>query len=170
MRPARRSILPVVLAGVLSSVIVLVSQFIINAGGLSNEQVYGLVGIQIVSFARLPAAIAMSVLRSRMARGSVADLVIELGDTPSPARLRDALASALRDPTTRILNWSDAVSAFVEADGSPTKLPEAGSGTAVTLLERDDRPVAAILPDPALADDPRLVAPVATAVRLAVEH
>jgi len=98
------------------------------------------------------------------------DLVVELGETPSPARLREALASALGDPTIEILLWSDARAAFVDASGSPADVPAPGSRTAVTLLERDDRPVAAILHDPALADDPGLVASVAAAVRLAVDN
>jgi signal transduction histidine kinase len=169
-RPARRSILPIFASGVLISIIVLTCQLVINAGGLTDDELYLLVGTQILSFALLPGAIAVSVLRSRMARGAVADLVVELGETPSPARLRDALASALGDPEIQILLWSDARAAFVDASGSPADVPAPGSRTAVTLLERDDRPVAAILHDPALADDPGLVASVAAAVRLAVDN
>ncbi|MFI5260057.1 MAG: sensor histidine kinase [Candidatus Limnocylindrales bacterium] len=43
-------------------------------------------------------------------------------------------------------------------------------GRALTLLERGGEPLAAILHDPALLDDPGLVTSVATAVRLAVEN
>jgi signal transduction histidine kinase len=43
-------------------------------------------------------------------------------------------------------------------------------GRAVTMLEREGSPLAAILHDPALLEDPGLVASVATAVRLTVEN
>ena len=49
-------------------------------------------------------------------------------------------------------------------------LPSADSGRAVTFLERDGQPFAAILHDEVLLDDPALVASVASAVRLSVEN
>jgi len=39
--------------------------------------------------------------RTRLARSAVADLVVELGNTPGPGELRAALARALRDPVAR---------------------------------------------------------------------
>ena len=38
----------------------------------------------------------------RLARGGVGDLVVELGGTPQPGRLRDALARALGDPSLEL--------------------------------------------------------------------
>jgi signal transduction histidine kinase len=45
-----------------------------------------------------------------------------------------------------------------------------GSSRAVTFLERDGEPIAAILHDPVLLEDPGLVASVASAMRLSVEN
>jgi signal transduction histidine kinase len=168
--PGRRSFMPILLAGVAIAVVVLACQLVIDAGGLSNDELIGLVTLQLLSFALLPAAIAASVLRSRMARAAVADLVVQLGATPSPARLREALASALGDATLRVVHWSEVQDRYVDDAGASTELPLPGSGPAVTVLERHGRPAAAIVHDPALLDDPGLVASVATAVRLAVEN
>ena len=168
--PARRSYLPIFAAGVTIVVIVLGSQIPINRGGLTGDQLYGLVTLQILSFALLPAAIAISVLRDRMARGAVADLVVQLGDTPEPVNLRDALASALHDPTLEVARWSVADETYVDRGGRPFELPGPESDRRVTLLEGDRGHLAAIVHDPALLDDPALIASVGAAIRLAVEN
>ena len=41
-----------------------------------------------------------------MARSAIADLVVELGETPDAAELRRALATALGDPTLEVALWS----------------------------------------------------------------
>jgi signal transduction histidine kinase len=168
--PARRTFLPIFLAGVGIATLVFVSELLLGGGALSTADRQLVVTVEIMSFALLPAGIVIGVMRDRMARGAVADLVVELGDMPAPGRLRDALAGALGDPSLTIAQWSDTRQAYVDADGAPVELPAAPNGQAVTLLERDGRPLAAIIHDPALADDPGLVASVGTAVRLAVEN
>ena len=65
---------------------------------------------------------------------------------------------------------SAAVDGYVDAAGDRLELPDSGSGRAVTLLARGGDPLAAILHDPVLLDDPGLVASVASALRLAVEN
>jgi signal transduction histidine kinase len=109
-------------------------------------------------------------LQARMARAAVADLVVELGQTPTPARLRDALANALGDPMLRVAYWSQVEGRFVDAAGGPFELPGAGAGQAVTVLERNGAPEAAIIHDEVLLEEPGLVASVASAMRLAVEN
>ena len=56
----------------------------------------------------IPIAVLYVLLQARMARGAVADLVVEMGPTPTPARLRDALANALGDPSLQVAYWSAA--------------------------------------------------------------
>jgi signal transduction histidine kinase len=77
----------------------------------------------------------------------------------------------LGDPSLEVLLWSAGESSFVDAAGARVaSLDAAAAGRAVTLLEHDGMPLAAILHDPALLEDPGLVASVATAVRLTVEN
>ncbi len=109
-------------------------------------------------------------MRDRMARGAIADLVVELGEAPPPDRLQLALVSALGDPTLEVARWSQTTGTYVTASGATLGLPAPDADRAVTLLERDGRPLAAIVHDPALSDDPGLVASVASAARLAVEN
>jgi signal transduction histidine kinase len=168
--PTRRTFLPLFSAGIAIVVMVFGCQIPINAGGLTNDQLYTLVTIQIASFALLPAAIAVSVARDRMARGAVADLVVELGETPAPEQLRAALAAALHDPTLEVARWSEAEEAYLDADGRPVALTDAGSDRGMTYLKSDRGPVAVIVHDPALSDDPALMESVGAALRLAVEN
>ena len=76
-----------------------------------------------------------------MARSAVADLVVELGETPTPARLREALAKALGDPSLTVAYWSQR-SRRVRRGRTvgPSSLPADGSGRAVTILERNSDP------------------------------
>ena len=118
----------------------------------------------------IPIAVLYVLLQARMARGAVADLVVEMGPTPTPARLRDALANALGDPSLQVAYWAAAEDRFVDAAGQPMELPDEGTGQAVTMLERNGVPEAAIIHDAILLDEPGLVASVASAMRLAVEN
>jgi len=108
--------------------------------------------------------------RSRLARGSVADLVVELGASPGPMRLRDALADALHDPSLEVAYALPGDDGYVDGGGKTIALPEGRADRAVTHLEHDGRVVAALIHDPALSEDVELVRSVAAAARLALEN
>jgi signal transduction histidine kinase len=125
---------------------------------------------ELASFALIPLSLLVGLLRARLARTAVADLVIELGKTPEPARLQATLAHALGDPGLEVLRWSADRCAYVDDSGAAVEPSVRAGSRAVTLLERDERPLAAIIHDPALLDDPGLMPSVATAMRLEVEN
>ena len=106
-------------------------------------------------------------LRGPWLRAPVADLVVELGDVTS-GPLRDALARALGDPTLQVGYWLDG--GYIDAEGARVELPGPGSRRAVTLVERDGRPLAALVHDPAVLDDSGLVEGIAAAARLAAAN
>jgi len=123
-----------------------------------------------ISRTLVPFGFLLGLLRMRMARGAVADLVVELGQTPHPERLREALAHALGDPSLEVVYWSEAIGGYLHANGMPADGTVDGSLRAVTRLDQAGQPLAAILHDPALGEDPGLVTAVAAAVRLAVDN
>jgi signal transduction histidine kinase len=97
----------------------------------------------------------------------VGALVERLGATPERRHsLRDALADALGDPTLSLaFRVGDG---YVDAAGHPVT-PTGDDGW--TTVERDGRPVGAIVHDPALAvDDPAALRTVAGAAALALEN
>jgi signal transduction histidine kinase len=99
----------------------------------------------------------------------VTDLVVELG-TPRSGTLRGALSRALGDPSLEIGYWLADADSFVDSEGRILSLPDPASKRSVTLIERDDHPVAVILHDPAVLDDPGLREAVTSAAQLAASN
>jgi signal transduction histidine kinase len=125
--------------------------------------------ITLALLALAPLAVLAGLLRSRLARGKVGRLVVELGDAPSVS-VRDPLARALGDPTVEVAYWLPDRGVYVDGDGRPVELPTADSRRATTVVERAGSVVGAIVYDAALADDPSLVETAAAAVGLALEN
>lgn len=118
----------------------------------------------------VPIGFLVGLLRSQLARSSVGDLVIELGETPQPGRLRDMLAQTLGDPSLQLAYWVPEIGSYVDAAGRAVVLPAEGSGQAVAVLERQGEPVGVLVHDAALREEPRLVEAVAAATGLALQN
>jgi signal transduction histidine kinase len=128
--------------------------------------------VELVFFAVLatvPLALELGVVRSRLARGAIADLVVELGQSPPSGELREALARALHDPSLAVAYWLPEQERYVDGDGRPFELPDEGP-SATTLVERDGRLIAALIHDASVRDDPDLVEAVCAAAGLALEN
>jgi len=163
--PVRRQMTPVLVGAV--AILLQSASWIFLSSGTRLEPLDDLIFLAQIA---IPIAVLFVMLQSRMARAGVADLVVELGQTPTPARLRDALANALGDPSLQVAYWAPSQDRFVDAAGQVMELPEDGTGQAVTMLERNGIREAAIVHDAILLDEPGLIAAVATAMRLAVEN
>jgi signal transduction histidine kinase len=124
---------------------------------------------QICAFIALPIALMLGLVRTRLARATVGDLVIELERTP-PHGLQEALAKGLDDPSLEVAFWLPERKAFVDDVGRPIVLPAEDGTRAVTRLEHDGEPVAALIHDSSLREEPQLVEAVAAAARLALEN
>ena len=163
--PVRRQMTPVLVGA--AAILLQSASWIYLSSGTRLEPLDVLIYLAQIA---IPIAVLFVMLQSRMARAGVADLVVELGQTPTPARLRDALANALGDPSLQVAYWAPAQERFVDAAGETMVLPEDGTGQAVTMLERNGVREAAIIHDAILLEDPGLMASVASAMRLAVEN
>jgi signal transduction histidine kinase len=122
------------------------------------------------SFALIPVGFLIGLLRTRQHRSVVADLMVELGSAPEPRRLRQLLARTLGDPSLQVAFWLPDRQRYVDADGSPVELPGADEPRRVSALEQDGEPLAALIYDPALLEDPKLLGAVTNAARLALEN
>src|SRR5262249_46348737 len=114
---------------------------------------------QVTAFFALPLAMLAGMLRARLARANVSELVLELDRTPTtPATLARALARALSDPDLELRFWLPDEQRYVDEAGIPAPLPPTDSFRAVTQLDHDGEPVAALVHDPSLREEPELVA------------
>jgi class 3 adenylate cyclase len=109
-------------------------------------------------------------LRVQGNQAAAGRLVLELGRVASLAELQQRLRSELRDPSLGAFEWSGALGGYVGADERPAVMPAAGTGRAVTLIDRRGRPMTALVHDPATLADPDLRKAVTSAVRLAVDN
>jgi signal transduction histidine kinase len=81
-------------------------------------------------------------------------LATRLREHPGPQDLRDALADAFDDPSLDIVYWlENGRGRWVSVDGREVSAPVATPERGVTEVNEGERPVAAILHDPALQDD-----------------
>ena len=103
-------------------------------------------------------------LRSQMSEATAGRLVIELGQVTAPAEFEQRLRVALRDPTLSVLHWSDSARAYLDGAGRPAALPPERRDRAVTLLERQGRPMMALVHDRTVLNNPDLVKTVTAAV------
>jgi signal transduction histidine kinase len=123
---------------------------------------------QIAAFLALPFALAAGLLRAHLARAGVGTLVLEL-EHAGPYEIRNALARSLADPTLEVAFWLPERGAYADGTGQRVELPD-GPERAITLLDHDGRPLAALVHDPSLLDEPKLVQTVGAAARLALEN
>ena len=121
----------------------------------------------LVLFAAVPFAFLFGILRSRLARGSVAALVVSIGQGQP---LREAIASALGDPSLELAYWLERSGRFVDREGRRFELPEPGSDRVATIVEHDGQRVGALVHDGSLEEEPALVRSVAAAVALALDN
>src|SRR5206468_2802674 len=59
---------------------------------------------------------------------------------------------------------------FVDSEGRPFFLPDEGAERSVTMVERDGEPIAALVHDPAVLDDPGVLEAVSSAAQLAASN
>ncbi len=161
--PLRRAIAPVLWATAMT--IALLAAALLTTDAVSRA----LAAAARSALATVPIAYLLGLFSARIARVSVSDLVVELGRLPGPGQLRVALARALRDPSLELAYWIPESQTYVGIDGQQVEVSTT-PGRAVTVLERGGRRVAALVHDPALAENPALLDAVGSAAGLALEN
>jgi PAS domain S-box-containing protein len=141
------------------------------------DQVYdpatdALFALFLASFTTVPLAFLFGILRMRLARSSITDVVMALqGGAP----VQTALSDALRDPALEVLYRLDPTrglggAGWVDREGQGVLEPVADETRALKLVELGGEPVAAILYDVSLAGEPELVDAVTAAAGLAFHN
>jgi PAS domain S-box-containing protein len=126
----------------------------------------------VVCLASVPVAFLMGILRSRLARGSVTELVVGLQEgTP----LTEALAHALRDPSLEVFYRLDPThglggAGWVDPQGRAVPEPKASRARAVRFVDQRGERVAALVCDASLLHEPELVDAVTAAAGLAISN
>jgi signal transduction histidine kinase len=162
--PGRRALVPAA-AG---AACLLLFGWLLAAQFLTGEKSLVLLWVAACSLLAVPVAFLVGLLRSRLARGGLADLFRGLR-TMRTDDLRGALAKALGDPDLMV-GYPAPAGGYADIEGRPVALPGPGEPRAVTGVHRDGRQVAVLVYDRSLDDDPELVDAVTAAAGMALEN
>jgi signal transduction histidine kinase len=166
---ARWVLTPVLIGVVVAALWAVYNSVVAFSAGPPGFVAHNIFWWQIVGLIALPVALFFGLIRSRLAHADVGDLVLRLERTP-PGEIQGALAEALHDPTLEVAFWVPERGEYVDATGRSVELPSDGQSRAVTYLEHDDEPLAALLHDPTLRYEPELIEAAAAAARLALQN
>jgi signal transduction histidine kinase len=149
---------------------VLTAGSVMRLGGESpGHQRIALWGYELV-LVLIAAGFLVDLLRGGWARATITKLVVELGELQESGMVRHRLARALGDASLEVAYWVPQANGYLGERGDSLVVPEAGSGRAVTVIEREGERIAALVHDPASLDDPELVEAVAATARIAVSN
>ncbi|MBP2702553.1 hypothetical protein JOL79_01900 [Microbispora sp. RL4-1S] len=133
-----------------------------------------------LALAAVPLAYAGLLVRREIDRAGVAELVVRLRGPVRPDGVERALARALHDPDLRVGYRTpgpdlprgagpDSPGRYVDTAGRPLRLPPE-DGRVVTRVDHESTPLAVVVHDPALLDDPELLEAACAAAGLALAH
>jgi signal transduction histidine kinase len=163
---SRRLLAPLLLAAAVAALWAVLQGILAFARPIP-DLTYDLFWWQIIAFAALPLALLAGLLRGRLARVHVSDLVVHLEETPVDG-IRDELAAALHDSTLELGLWLPERGEYVDAVGASFVVVEDDPARAVTWIEHEGEPLAVLVHDPSLQEEPKLVEAVAAAARMAL--
>ena len=167
--PALRRILrPVYLAGGLSLMLLAVGFVVTPFTGLGDTIVMAAL---IATFTAVPWLFLAGLLGTKIARGAgIGRIFSSIPERASPGEVQEGLRSALRDETAQVAYWYDEGGHYVDIEGNHFDLPPNTRKRVVTRLEYADAPVAAIVHDAALLQEPELLETITGAARVALER
>ena len=167
--PMRRVLAPIALAAVVG---IAVFAFNITFGrhGSGAALPESLRWILTLARAAVPIGFMIGLLRMKMDRGAVADLVMLMQGRRTLESLQEQVAGALHDPAVQLGYWSPSAAAYVDGAGRALALPASGSRRSVTFVKSGDARLGAIVHDAILDDDRDLLDAVSAALALAVDR
>ena len=167
--PALRRILrSVYLAGGLSVLLLAIGFILTPFSGVVNTVV---VVALIATFTAVPFLFLAGLLGTTIARtAGIGAIFTAVPERASPGEVQEGLRQALRDRTAEVAYWYDEGGHYVDVEGQHFELPPNTRDRVVTRLEYADSPVAAIVHDAALLEEPELLDAITNAARIALER
>jgi signal transduction histidine kinase len=164
----RRQLRAVYLSGGLSVLLLAIGFVVTPFSGVANT----IVSIAlIVTFTAVPFLFLAGLLGTTLARSAgVGTIFSRVPERASPGEVQEGLRQALRDPTAQVAYWYEEGAHYVDVDGNHFELPPETRDRVVTRLEYADSPVAAIVHDAALREEPELLDAITGAARIALER
>jgi signal transduction histidine kinase len=163
--PRRRALLP----SVAGAACLLMFVWLLATDLFEGPRSQLMIMVAYTSMLVVPAAFLAGLLRSRLARGGLAQLVAGLGSMRGQA-LEEALGRALGDPTLVLAYRLPQSQGHADASGRPVLVPPVTPDRASTPIEHDGLQVAALVYDASLDEDPEMVEAVRAAATMALAN
>jgi signal transduction histidine kinase len=169
-RPQRRSLIAVAATSLLFVPVFLtfhVERLVIKASPDTVETLgWALIGARVL----LPLGFLAALWQADFFAGAASRrLIAALAARPSRAQWRDEVAAALDDPAFALGYREDASGHYLSGEGAELRTPD-GPARSWVPINREGTPVAAMVIDSVLTEDPELVRAAASATLLAIEH
>ena len=169
-RPQRRALTAVAATSLLFLPAYFIFNFAVSVLFLDTNTLDTLSWGLVVSRVLLPLGFLVALLQSRhFATTALQTLLERLAARPTPDQWRGMVAAALDDDALQLGYHDPRAGRFRESGGGELE-PPAPRGRAWVPVERDGQPVAAMVIDESLTEDPELVQAASTATLLAVEN
>lgn len=162
----RRALLPVFLAGAAT-----LGASAVELAASSAHRGQGVTDWALLTvFVSVPLAFLLGLLRSRLAGVAVGRLLVSHDATADPRETAANLRAALGDPDLQLGYWYAGGAGYVDADGAPLELHAAEGSHLTELTDESGAPLAGVLHDVALLDEPDLLSGVLAAARLGLQR
>ncbi len=168
-RPMRRALAPVVLAAIVG-VGVFAFNLTFAALAPASKLLESLRWLLTLARVAVPIGFLVGLLRMRMDKAAVADLVVRMHGQRALGPLQAQIARALRDPTVQLGYWSPAAAAYVDESGRALVLPASGTGRTVMHVQHGATPLGVLVHEAVLDDDRDLLESVSAAFAMAVDR
>lgn len=169
--PQRRALMAVAVTSLLFLPAYFVFNFsawvlMLDAATLSTLA-WGIVATRVL----LPLGFLLALLQAdRFAAAALRTMLERLAARPTPEQWRVTIADALDDPALQLAYRDPATGRSRDLDGEAVAPPAPDTGRAWLPIDHGDEPVAAMVLDETLAEDPELVRAAATATLVAIEN
>ena len=168
-RLRRRAIAPVS-AALIANIVVAVAYMWATGAAAGEKNVLRMIaGAAALS---LPVAIFIGQTRGRaFAATRAGKLAMRAGgNAATPTAVQRLIADALGDPSLTLALWAPEQHEYLDVHGAPVELPRDARSRAVSVITRNDRPVAALIHHPALDTDADVVEGLAATSLMLLEN
>jgi PAS domain S-box-containing protein len=165
---ARRGLRLILPAGAASLLLITVS-FAVDP--MAHSVAMGVATFGLFVFGALPFLMLADLLRTRLARGGLADLLHAVRESPTVTEAEVGLRGALRDPQLQLAVWLPDRKAYLDSGGNPFTVPSVEAARVTTMISSEEGGrLAAIVHDASLLEQPELLSGVMAATRLALDR
>ncbi len=165
-----RTVLRPALAGVFLAVVIVATTNTVRTMQARESVNVTTAFLQGLALLLVPAVLLLSVVRTRLARAEMVELIMRIPRPSSAEAVQTALRTALRDESLEVLLWVPEYHSLVRPSGERMSAPDDDARFHAPLVGADGRNLGMITGDPRLRQHEQIVEAVVSAAALELEN